>query len=69
MAYIVTKECLKCGICVSKCPEEAIIAEREITVDNLTLQPVHIDPKKCTDCGVCVSEEYWCPAQAIVRKA
>jgi len=21
----------------------------------------------CLECGVCVSEEYWCPAQAIVK--
>lgn len=69
MAYkINAKACLKCGICVKGCPEGAIIAGKPIVeYDGLILYPVHIDPKKCTDCGVCVSEEYWCPAQAIVK--
>lgn len=62
---VVTEKCLKCGYCVGRCPEGAIIADPEIQWEELTLQPVHIDPEKCTDCGVCVSEEWWCPAQAI----
>lgn len=68
MAYKVTKACLKCGICIPKCPEGAIIAGRQTKEsDGLILQAVSINGKKCTDCGVCVSEEYWCPAQAIVK--
>ena len=68
MAYKVTEACLKCGVCIPKCPEGAIIAGEQIEEsDGLILQPVSIDPEKCTDCGVCVSEEWWCPAQAIVK--
>ncbi len=67
MAYKITRACLKCGVCISKCPEGAIIAGKQIETEGLILQPVSIDAKKCTDCGVCISEEYWCPAQAIVR--
>jgi ferredoxin len=67
MAYVVTEACLKCGYCISRCPEGAIIPEEEIKVDELILQPVHIDPGKCNDCATCVSEEYWCPASAIVK--
>ena len=68
VAYkIDAKECLKCGQCLPKCPEKAIIALKQVEIDGLVVQPVRIDPKKCTDCGVCVSEEYWCPAQAIIR--
>ena len=67
MAYAVTKACLKCGYCVPRCPEGAIIADKTIQVDELTLQPVHVDPAKCNDCGTCVSMEYWCPASAIVK--
>ena len=66
MAYKVTKACLKCGYCISRCPEGAIIADKKETFDELILQPVHIDPEKCNDCGTCVSTEYWCPASAIV---
>jgi ferredoxin len=66
VAYkIDTKVCLKCGLCVSKCPEGAIIPLKKIRKDELVLQPVRIDAVKCNDCGVCVSEEYWCPARAI----
>jgi ferredoxin len=66
MAYKITKACLKCGYCVPRCPEGAIIADKKNALDELMLQPVHIDPKKCNDCGTCVSMEYWCPASAIV---
>ena len=46
----------------------AIIAGEEIKeYDGFILHPVSIAPEKCIDCGVCVSEEYWCPAQAIVE--
>jgi len=43
---------------VPKCPEGAIIVDKIIKIDELTLQPVRIDPKKCTDCRIYVSEEY-----------
>jgi ferredoxin len=68
MAYkIDTKVCLKCGLCISKCPEDAIIPLEKVQVDELALQPVKIDADKCNDCGLCQSEEYWCPAQAIKK--
>jgi ferredoxin len=67
MAYKINpKSCLKCGICIKKCPEGAIVSGTPIKEsDGLLLYPTKIAAKKCTDCGVCVSEEYWCPAQAI----
>ena len=69
MAYkIDTKKCLKCGLCVTECPEEAIVVDETVTEsDGLVLYTARIDPDKCTDCGVCVSHEWWCPAQAIVK--
>jgi NAD-dependent dihydropyrimidine dehydrogenase PreA subunit len=68
MAYkIDTEQCLKCALCVGKCPEKAIIAVKKVQVDELVLQLVGIDEAKCNDCGVCQSEEYWCPAQAIKK--
>ena len=67
MAYKITGSCLKCGLCISGCPEGAIIPGEQTDYGGLTLQAVSIDPKKCNDCAVCVSKEYWCPAQAIVK--
>ena len=67
VTYKITEACLKCGLCIDLCPEEAIIAGDKIQTEGLILQPVSIDSEKCTDCGVCVSEEYWCPAQAIIK--
>jgi len=55
---------------VAKCPQEAIteeLSQVEFHSRQLTLHHVSIDPEKCNDCGTCVSEEYWCPAQAIVK--
>jgi ferredoxin len=69
MAYkINTLRCLKCGVCLPKCPQSAIIADAPIREnDGTVLQPTHIDPRKCNDCAICVSEEFWCPAQAISK--
>ena len=70
MAYRITDACLKCGVCVAKCPQGAIneeLSQVEFHSRTLTLHNVSIAPDKCNDCGTCVSEEYWCPAQAIVK--
>ena len=69
MAYkINTKVCLRCGLCVDRCPEGAFVVDDKITEsDGLVLYITRIDPDKCTDCAVCVSEEWWCPAQAISK--
>jgi ferredoxin len=62
------KKCLKCGLCVTDCPEGAIVVDDTVTEsDGLVLYTVRIDPEKCTDCGVCVSHEWWCPAKAIIK--
>lgn len=66
VAYLITSDCLQCGYCVERCPQGAIVAYEKVYQDGLVLQPVAIDQSRCTQCGVCVSEEYWCPAQAIL---
>ena len=69
MAYIInTDKCLKCGLCVTQCPEKAIVVDDKVTEsDGLVLYKTRIDVAKCTDCGTCVSMEWWCPAQAIIQ--
>ena len=56
MAYKVTDECTKCGICVDECPVEAISEGEDIYV---------IDKDICTECGSCVST---CPNEAIIEE-
>ena len=67
MAYRINeKKCLKCGLCVTDCPEGAIVVDDKVTEpDGLVLYTVRIDQDKCTECGTCQSHEWWCPAKAI----
>jgi ferredoxin len=69
MAYkINTRKCLKCGLCVTQCPQKAIVVDSKVTEkDGLTLYTTRIDTKKCTSCDECFSFEWWCPAKAIVK--
>ena len=69
MAYRINmKKCLKCGLCVTQCPEKAIVVVNKVKEDDgLTLFTCKIDPKKCTRCDACFSFEWWCPAKAIVK--
>jgi ferredoxin len=70
LTYKITEKCLECGVCVPKCPQKAIIEELyqvDFYGNPMTFHRVRIDPDICNDCGVCQSEEYWCPAQAIVE--
>jgi len=55
MAYKITDECIKCGICVDECPAEAISEEETYLIDK----------NKCTDCGACADT---CPSEAIIKE-
>ena len=62
------KECLKCGICVSKCPQGAI-TEVVTESDGLVVHNTRVDPDKCNDCGICEAagdDGYFCPAEAFI---
>ena len=66
--YIDEKECLKCGVCVPKCPEGAI-TEVVVKGEERDIYNTSIDPAKCNDCGICEQagdEGYFCPAEAFV---
>ena len=66
MAYKINPQrCIKCGLCMTKCPQKAISGKEQKESDGLVLYITGIDAKRCNNCGVCVSEEYWCPAHAI----
>ena len=55
--YIISSDCMRCGICEHMCPVEAIVeAKRQLII----LKQV------CTGCGECVP---YCPIRAIVPSA
>jgi NADH:ubiquinone oxidoreductase subunit F (NADH-binding) len=43
--YIIEDKCIGCGLCLRKCPQEAISGEKK--------EPHVIDPTLCIKCGVC----------------
>jgi ferredoxin len=47
--------CVFCGICVKKCPAEAITVDR-------TAKKWEVDNEKCTRCGLCVES---CPKKSL----
>ena len=53
MAYIISEECLACGVCMDECPDDAISEGADIFL---------IDPGKCNDCGTCAEV---CPNESI----
>lgn len=56
MAYRITDECVKCGVCVDECPAEAIFEGEYVYL---------IDQDICTECESCVSS---CPNEAIIEE-
>ena len=53
MLKIIAEECIGCGVCVKKCPFDALKMEDDIAV---------VDQDKCTLCGICVEA---CPVDVI----
>ena len=51
---IVQEQCKRCGLCVKKCPVEAIPGDRK--------SGYHIDQQKCVKCGQCLAV---CPFNAV----
>jgi ferredoxin len=56
LAEVKSAECTGCGVCLEKCPMEAVRMAEDTAV---------IDEKKCIGCGVCAHQ---CPASAITLK-
>ena len=60
MAYMITEECILCGVCEPECPNEAISEGDVIYV---------IDPDRCTECVGFYDESQCaavCPVDACV---
>ena len=60
MAYMITEDCILCGVCEAECPNEAISEGDVIYV---------IDPDRCTECVGFYDESQCaavCPVEACV---
>ena len=51
MAYVISDDCIACGVCTDACPQGALSVEDVCTVSDA-----------CIDCGTCIDE---CPVGAI----
>ncbi|MBU4315823.1 MAG: 4Fe-4S binding protein [Proteobacteria bacterium] len=57
------KTCKGCGLCVKRCPMEAIRLEASDDANNKTGRVAVLEKDRCIGCGVCA---YKCPAKSIV---
>ena len=58
MAYVITSECERCGVCAEVCPTEIIF----FVEDNPDWPTYYIYGEECIDCGTCEIE---CEQEAI----
>ena len=55
MAYVITSDCISCGVCVDECPVKCIKEDGGTFV---------IVKEECIECGVCAAPGL-CPVDAI----
>ena len=55
-AFVDIEKCTSCGICMTRCPYNAV------SVDQEKKTPAHINPVLCKGCGTCAAD---CPVDAI----
>jgi NAD-dependent dihydropyrimidine dehydrogenase PreA subunit len=53
--YVIDQtRCMKCGLCITRCPSEAIDGVNEHSVaGGVAFDQVTIDPERCIECGLC----------------
>ena len=55
--------CKACGLCVERCPVEALRLEDSPEAANKKGKAAVLDPELCLGCGVCV---YKCPTKSLI---
>ena len=58
MAYVITSNCERAGLCVDVCPTDSI----HFVEDDPNWPTYYINAETCIDCGACEAE---CPNEAI----
>lgn len=53
MAYVITDNCIKDGLCVEACPVDCIHPRNDEDGFETATQ-VYVDPTECIDCGACI---------------
>jgi ferredoxin len=54
MAYVITDNCIKDGLCLDACPNESIHPTQEEAAAYEAATQLYIHPEECIDCGACV---------------
>lgn len=65
VAAIDAQTCKGCGLCVKRCPMEAISLEASDEANNKVGKLAVLEVESCIGCGVCA---YKCPTASIVLK-
>jgi electron transport complex protein RnfB len=58
-----SETCKACGLCVKRCPMDALSLVDSLDATNKKGKVAVLDPDKCIGCGVCV---YKCPTQSLI---
>ena len=65
-ANINPETCIGCGLCVKRCPMEAIQLEASDEAQNKVGKVAVLEQEKCIGCGVCA---YKCPSKSILLES
>lgn len=64
-AHVDAAACIACGLCVKRCPMDAVRLPEGSQDEGKGVAPALVDPDRCIGCGLCVST---CPKEAITLK-